>query len=186
MRNHPSQARKDFTLSSQSINHSFESNTIMLTPSINQATYTNQLQSAGDQHEKLVSRLWKDMGSSSNNLMHAAIGISGEAGELLDAIKKHWVYNKPIDLANIVEELGDIEFYMRTLRMQLNVSREYVLLQNIDKLNKRYPSGNYSDTQAQDRADKAAGDFNKSDENLTDLIEIDGPEIEAILNGERL
>lgn len=147
MRTHPRQARQDFTLTRLNP----ESNT-MTSPN---STYTNQLKSAGDMHEQLVIDLFKDMGSHSANLMHAVVGISGESGELLDAVKKHWAYNKPLDMENIIEELGDIEFYMRALRKLLNISREQVLLANIEKLKKRYPQGKYSDKQAQDRADKA-------------------------------
>ena len=32
------------------------------------------------------------------NLLHMAVGISGEAGELLDAVKKSVIYNKPLDV----------------------------------------------------------------------------------------
>jgi hypothetical protein len=33
--------------------------------------------------------------------LHMAIGISGEAGELLDAVKKAVIYRKPLDIANV-------------------------------------------------------------------------------------
>jgi len=103
--------------------------------------------------EFVVSR-FKDMGTTRDNLAHAAMGVSGEAGELLDGIKKFWAYNKPLDLENIVEELGDLEFYMEALRQELGVSRNETLEYNMIKLNKRYHSGKYSDQQAQERADK--------------------------------
>ena len=101
-----------------------------------------------------VQLLFKNMDFGKNDLMHAAIGISGEAGELLDAMKKNWVYNKPLDYDNIVEELGDLEFYMEALRQQLDISREETLKENIKKLSKRYPHG-YTDQAAQERLDKA-------------------------------
>lgn len=88
------------------------------------------------------------------SLLHAAVGISGEAGELLDAIKKHTMYNKAVDIENVIEELGDLEFYMEALRSQLNITREQTLEANIKKLAVRYSSGKYSDQQAQERADK--------------------------------
>lgn len=44
--------------------------------------------------------------------LHACVGIAGEAGELLDAIKKHWIYGKLFDAENVVEECGDILFYL--------------------------------------------------------------------------
>lgn len=95
------------------------------------------------------------------DMWHAATGISGEAGELLDAVKKVAIYNKPADYLNIIEELGDLEFYMEQLRQRLSicmgreVTRDEVLTYNMEKLGKRYGSG-YSDKAAQERADKVA------------------------------
>lgn len=85
--------------------------------------------------------------------LHMAVGISGESGELLDAIKKHVIYNKPLDRENVTEELGDLEFYMEGLRQGLGISREETITANIKKLGVRYKDG-YSDKAAQVRADK--------------------------------
>ena len=89
------------------------------------------------------------------NLMHMAIGIAGEAGELLDAIKKHVVYGKPLDMTNVIEELGDMEFYQEGMRQAIGVSHNYILQQNANKLAVRYGSLQYSDQAAAARADKA-------------------------------
>lgn len=88
------------------------------------------------------------------HLIHMAVGVCGEAGELLDAIKKHVIYKKPLDLANVVEELGDLEFYLEGLRSALEINRLEVFKVNMEKLSKRYESGRYSNEQAQVRADK--------------------------------
>jgi NTP pyrophosphatase (non-canonical NTP hydrolase) len=92
----------------------------------------------------------------SMNMLHMAVGVSGEAGELLDAIKKVAIYNKDVDRDNVVEELGDLEFYMEGLRQALNITREETLLANRAKLSKRYPQYKYSDQAAQNRADKSS------------------------------
>lgn len=88
------------------------------------------------------------------HMLHMAIGIAGEAAELLDAIRKYALLGEPLDEGNAVEELGDIEFYMEGLRQGLAVSREVVLMANIHKLSKRYVSMSYSDQAAIQRADK--------------------------------
>ena len=92
--------------------------------------------------------------ASEANLLHLALGVSGEAGEIVDAIKKAAIYNKPLDRDNIIEELGDLEFYMEGLRQAIGVTRKEVIDSNVQKLGKRYASGKYSDKQAQERADK--------------------------------
>lgn len=88
------------------------------------------------------------------HLLHMAVGVSGESGELLDAVKKAVVYLKPIDRANVVEELGDLEFYMEGLRLGMGITREETLQHNMDKLAKRYAGLEYTDAAAQTRADK--------------------------------
>lgn len=87
------------------------------------------------------------------HLLHMVLGIAGEAGELVDAVKKAAIYRKKLDLQNVIEELGDLEFYMEGLRQGLALSREECLEANIEKLRVRY-GNTYSDQAAQDRADK--------------------------------
>jgi len=94
------------------------------------------------------------MSAEEAHALHMAVGISGESGELLDAIKKYVIYKKPLDRVNVVEELGDLEFYMEGLRQGLEISRQEVIQHNINKLSKRYHKGSYSNDQANDRADK--------------------------------
>lgn len=87
-------------------------------------------------------------------LLHAAIGLAGEAGELLDAVRKHVFDGQPLDRDNVTEELGDLEFYMMAAMMNVGVLRPHLQELNMAKLSKRYESG-YSDKAAQERADKA-------------------------------
>ena len=89
-------------------------------------------------------------------LLHAAIGICGEASELLDAIKKHVIYGKVLDRANVVEELGDIEFYLQMMRTALGVGVDEITKANVAKLSRRYPIG-YTDQAAIERKDKQDG-----------------------------
>lgn len=97
-----------------------------------------------------------DLTPDNAHLWHMASCICGEAGELFDAIKKPAIYAKgTIDRAHVVEELGDIEFYMEGLRQKLGISRTETIVANQMKLGKRYAAGTYSNAAAQERADKA-------------------------------
>lgn len=111
-------------------------------------------------HEALVQALCKDgdeikqeLTHLDAHLIHMVMGICGEAGELLDAIKKAVIYRKEIDLPNVVEELGDLEFYMEGLRQGLDLTREQCIKHNIAKLTKRYGEV-YSNRAAIERQDK--------------------------------
>lgn len=87
------------------------------------------------------------------HLWHMASCVCGEAGELLDAIKKSVIYRKGLDRENVIEELGDLEFYLEGLRQGLSITRDETIQHNINKLSKRYGE-KYSDAAAQARADK--------------------------------
>lgn len=88
------------------------------------------------------------------HMWHMVSGIAGEAGEVLDAVKKWAVYGKDLDVDNVIEELGDLEFYIAGARRYVSKSRDEILSQNMSKLSVRYKDG-YSDKAAIERADKA-------------------------------
>ncbi len=96
----------------------------------------------------------KEINSYDAHHIHMSLGIAGEAGELVDAVKKIVIYHKEIDRQHIVEEMGDLEFYLEGLRQGLRITREEVIKYNINKLSKRYSLGSYSDEQAINRSDK--------------------------------
>lgn len=85
---------------------------------------------------------------------HMASCICGEAGELFDAVKREAIYEKEVNRDNLIEELGDIEFYLEGLRQCYNISREETLQANVAKLSTRYSSLKYTNQAAQDRVDK--------------------------------
>lgn len=67
------------------------------------------------------------------------IGISTEAGELLDAYKKHFAYGKPLDIVNVAEEIGDQLWYQANLCVMLDLNPEEIMYRCIQKLKQRYP-----------------------------------------------
>jgi len=101
-------------------------------------------------------RFKKDLSGNQETLplLHAAVGMAGEAGEFLDEVKKLWIYGKPTDLQKLVKEMGDLEFYMQAARNHLGITREEVIQANREKLIARYPTG-YTDADAIARKDVA-------------------------------
>jgi NTP pyrophosphatase (non-canonical NTP hydrolase) len=106
-------------------------------------------------YPQFVEDLFKQLDTPASTLHHATTGLAGEGGEILDASKKTWVYNKKLDIENLIEELGDIRFYYQKILNMLNLSDEDIRDINTFKLKKRYPLGKYSDKHAQSRLDKA-------------------------------
>jgi NTP pyrophosphatase (non-canonical NTP hydrolase) len=90
------------------------------------------------------------------HLLHMAIGLAGEAAEMLDQVCSH-ILGAPLDGHNVREEAGDAEFYVVGLLNGIQTSMvETQLFNKIKLLGKRYKNG-YSDKAAQERADKVAG-----------------------------
>lgn len=86
--------------------------------------------------------------------LHGAIGLAGEAGELLDAYKRALVYGAPLDKDNVLEECGDALHYCVYVLGSIDKDLDEAKRANIRKLKKRYPDG-FSGEAALERADKA-------------------------------
>jgi len=77
-----------------------------------------------------------------NLLLQGVMGMSGEAGEALDIVKKIMFQGHELNEAtkeHLIRELGDVLWYVATTAEALNVPLETVMQVNIDKLRARYP-----------------------------------------------
>jgi len=92
-------------------------------------------------------------GSKQYDLLHATLGIAGESGEIVDAVKKCIIYGKALDKDNMREEIGDIMWYIALACRSLDFDLGEILDENIAKLQKRYPD-RYNDFHASARLDK--------------------------------
>jgi NTP pyrophosphatase (non-canonical NTP hydrolase) len=86
-------------------------------------------------------------------LLHSALLVADEAGELVSPIKKYIIYNKPLDIDNIKEEIGDLLYALVVLADIMGFSLEEIMAYNAKKLSIRY-GDSYSDVKAQQRKDK--------------------------------
>lgn len=73
-------------------------------------------------------------------LLHGAMGLTTETGELMDALKKHLMYGKDIDFINIQEECGDLFWYVALIADAVGFTFEDTFEKNIAKLKARYPN----------------------------------------------
>ena len=92
-----------------------------------------------DEYGPLALRTLNDLDDVKANQAHMALGITCEAGEVADVIKKHYAYGKTLDVQHLVEEVGDIMFYLNGLLAEVDVEWSEVLELNIKKLEARYP-----------------------------------------------
>ena len=86
-------------------------------------------------------------------LIHAAMGLAGESGEVLDLIKKSVNYGSPLNDDKFLEECGDTVHYLARVLEQRGFTIADAQTANLKKLALRFPEG-YSDTAAIDRKDQ--------------------------------
>jgi len=89
-------------------------------------------------------------------LMTAAFGVSAEAGEFTEVIKKIFLQGKPYNEDNVFHlkrELGDICWYIAQACMALDTTFEEVLQMNYEKLSARYPEGTFDVFRSENRVE---------------------------------
>jgi len=111
-------------------------------------TLSKEVKMTNEEFMESMKRTWKRQPLESDgwklgqkdNLTHAVMGLSAEAGELMDEFKKWRFYNdgrsfpqKPME-----EELGDVLYYVFAVCHELGVKPEDIMLQNRNKLRERY------------------------------------------------
>lgn len=74
-------------------------------------------------------------------LINGVMGLCGEAGEVIDLVKKHLHQGHPLNKDDLIKELGDVAWYLAEIAYAINVDLETVLSRNIEKLKKRFPNG---------------------------------------------
>ena len=84
-------------------------------------------------------------------LEHIALGTAGEAGELADEIKKHVYHGHDLDVDHLINEGGDVLWYLARLATRLGTTLEEMASRNLRKLEKRYPNG-FSEERSINRA----------------------------------
>jgi hypothetical protein len=96
----------------------------------------------------------KIQGFPTERLLTAAVGMSAEAGEFTEIVKKIVFQGKPVNEENLFHlkrELGDIMWYVSQACIGLDISLEEVIQMNFEKLSARYPEGAFSIERSENR-----------------------------------
>jgi NTP pyrophosphatase (non-canonical NTP hydrolase) len=93
-------------------------------------------------------------GANVTQLMTAAFGLTAEAGEFTEVVKKIFLQGKPYTDENVFHmkrEIGDIMWYVAQACMALDISIDDVIQMNFEKLSARYPEGTFSIDRSENR-----------------------------------
>ena len=108
------------------------------------------------EHTPFIDRLMelRQQEFPTERLLTAAVGMSAEAGEFTEIVKKIVFQGKPVNQENLFHlkrELGDIMWYVSQACIGLDISIEEVIQMNFEKLSARYPEGAFSIERSENR-----------------------------------
>ena len=104
--------------------------------------------------KKSGEQLYNEITPLKCDLNHMIVGLVDEVGELASCIKKHTMYDQPLDRENFKEEAGDVLFYLEGALQAVGLTMQECIDANIEKLGIRYSSGKFTNEEAKERADK--------------------------------
>ena len=95
-------------------------------------------------------------GFHTERLLTSAVGMSAEAGEFTEIVKKIIFQGKLVNQENLFHlkrELGDIMWYVSQACIGLDISLEEVIQMNFEKLSARYPEGAFTIERSENRVE---------------------------------
>lgn len=93
------------------------------------------------EYQELAKRTANDGNEKKYKMANYSMGLSGEAGEVTDYLKKVVFHGHSMDREKLKDELGDVLWYLSNLAELMDIDLDEVASHNIDKLKKRYPDG---------------------------------------------
>lgn len=91
------------------------------------------------EYQKKAMRTANNGLNENDQLLNAALGVSGEAGEFAGYVKKFFFQGHDFPKDKLISELGDIIWYCALACDAMGIDLEDVISYNIEKLQKRYP-----------------------------------------------
>ncbi|HMO60235.1 MAG TPA: nucleoside triphosphate pyrophosphohydrolase family protein [Roseiflexaceae bacterium] len=104
-----------------------------------------------NEYQRLAMRTARDI-ASDERLMNAVLGLAGEAGEVAELLKKQRYHGHPLDTTKLIDELGDLLWYVALAADTAGVPLAEVAERNVAKLRRRYPAG-FSEQASRERAE---------------------------------
>ena len=89
----------------------------------------------------LVEKTRRSDLSVDEQMINASLGLAGEVGEVVDIVKKHMYQGHELEIEELLDELGDVMYYLYWLCMLFQIDFSEVCFNNMNKLTKRYPDG---------------------------------------------
>lgn len=109
-------------------------------------------------NEEFIARIneLNERGVNISRLLTAAVGMSAEAGEFTEIVKKIAFQGKELtddNYEHLIKELGDVYWYFTQALLGLDTTLNHVVLTNVMKLTARYPEGSFDVYRSENRVE---------------------------------
>jgi NTP pyrophosphatase (non-canonical NTP hydrolase) len=94
-----------------------------------------------DEYQRAAARTSDPSQPTIDRVTNGALGLGGEAGEVIELVKKHRYHGDELGIDPLCKELGDLLWYISEMASAVNVSLGAIARTNIAKLRARYPDG---------------------------------------------
>ena len=94
-----------------------------------------------NEYQRLAQRTSSKKVDRLDRILNGLMGLNGEAGECIDILKKYFYQGHELDKEKLIDELGDVLWYIAETCEGIGVTMEEIAKRNIEKLRKRYPHG---------------------------------------------
>lgn len=92
-------------------------------------------------YQSLAQRTSNNSLSDYDKIRSGCYGLCGESGECIDLLKKHEFQGHELNTEKLIDELGDVLWYIAQTASGLAISMDDIAQRNIAKLRARYPEG---------------------------------------------
>lgn len=96
-----------------------------------------------NQYQKEAYELISEDGKK-DMITNGVLGLAGEAGECCDIVKKYKYQGHELNKEKLLDELGDVLWYIAETASGLGVTLEEVAEYNLNKLHKRYHGNHFN------------------------------------------
>lgn len=93
-----------------------------------------------NEYQNLAQRT-SNVKTASAKIENGILGLCGESGECADILKKYLYQGHEFEREKMIEEAGDVAWYLAELATGLGITLEDIFMRNINKLRRRYPEG---------------------------------------------
>ena len=87
-----------------------------------------------NEYQKLAMTTLNPALEGKDVLINGVMGLCGEAGEVIEIIKKFTWHGRKLDRENMIKEMGDVLWYLAELCGSIDTDLDEVMEKNIEKL----------------------------------------------------